>query len=129
MSKSIAVVMPAHNEGSVIAGVISHIPPTIDGMTVIPIVVDDGSRDDTAEKARSTGAVVLRHLTNLGVGAATITGLRAAMDLNADIIVTMDADGQHDPKEIASLVRCLIDGPFDAVIGSRILSREGMPLS
>lgn len=121
--------MPAHNEANVIRDVVSRIPPRIDGMTVIPIVVDDGSRDNTAEIARYCGALVIRHLTNLGVGAATITGLHAAKQLGAEIIVTMDSDGQHDPEEIPSLVRCLIDGRFDVVIGSRLLSPDGMPPS
>src|ERR1051326_4180590 len=129
MSKSIAVVMPAYNEAGMISSVISRIPSEIDGMTVVPIVVDDGSKDGTADAARRSGALVIRHLTNLGVGAATITGLRAAQKLNARVIVTLDSDGQHDPEEISSLVRCLLDGPFDVVIGSRILSPEGMPLS
>jgi UDP-N-acetylglucosamine---dolichyl-phosphate N-acetylglucosaminyltransferase len=71
----------------------------------------------------------VRHLTNLGAGAATATGLRAAQKLNADVIVTMDSDGQHNPEEISSLVRCLIEGRFDVVIGSRILSPAGMPVS
>jgi glycosyltransferase involved in cell wall biosynthesis len=121
--------MPAHNEAGAIGEVLSRIPARVDGMTVVPIVVDDGSRDDTADVARRCGASVLRHLTNLGVGAATITGLQAAKELNADVIVTMDSDGQHDPEEIQSLVRCLLDGPFDVVIGSRILSPEGMPIT
>ena len=121
--------MPAHNEAGVISSVISRIPPEIDGMSVIAVVVDDGSTDGTAEAARRGGALVVRHLTNLGVGAATLTGFRAARMLNADIIVTMDSDGQHDPEEISSLVRCLVEGGFDVVIGSRILSPEGMPLS
>src|SRR5947207_4409759 len=99
MSKSIAVVMPAHNEARVIASVISRIPSGIDGMTVVPIVVDDGSKDGTADVARRSGALVIRHVTNLGVGAATITGLRAAQKLNAHVIVTMDSDGQHNPEE------------------------------
>ena len=129
MSKSVAVVMPAYNEARVIPTVISRIPSEIDGMTVLPIVVDDGSNDGTAETARRSGALVVRHLTNLGVGAATITGLEAAQKLNAHVIVTMDSDGQHNPEEISSLVRCLLQGPFDVVIGSRILSPEGMPLS
>jgi len=129
VERTVAVIMPAHNEASVISGVISHIPSTIDGMAVIPIVVDDGSDDGTGDAARDSGALVVRHLTNLGVGAATITGCRAAEELRADIIVTMDADGQHDPGEISSLVRCLVEGPFDAVIGSRILAPHGMPLS
>jgi UDP-N-acetylglucosamine---dolichyl-phosphate N-acetylglucosaminyltransferase len=121
--------MPAHNEAAVIGDVLCRIPSKIERMTVIPIVVDDGSSDNTADIARQNGARVYRHLTNLGVGAATITGLRAAQEMNADYIVTMDADGQHDPEEIQPLVRCLIDGPFDVVIGSRILAPEGMPLT
>src|SRR5579862_6091456 len=119
MTKSVAVIMPAYNEARVISSVLSRIPSEIDGMAVISIVVDDGSRDGTADAARQTGALVLRHITNLGVGAATITGLRAAQQLNAHIIVTMDSDGQHNPEEISSLVRCLMEGPFDVVIGSR----------
>ena len=98
-------------------------------MSVMPVVIDDGSSDNTSNIARQNGAVAFRHITNLGVGAATITGLRAAQHLNADVIVTMDADGQHDPDEIQSLVRCLIEGPFDVVIGSRILSPQGMPFT
>jgi glycosyltransferase involved in cell wall biosynthesis len=121
--------MPAYNEARVIGNVISRIPSEIDGMTVLPIVVDDGSKDGTADAARQSGAFVVRHLTNLGVGVATVTGLRAAQKLNATVIVTMDSDGQHNPEEISSLVRCLLEGSFDVVIGSRILSPEGMPFS
>ena len=126
--QKVVVILPAHNEAAIIGDVISRIPPSIDGMPVTPIVVDDGSSDNTGEISRQNGALVFRHLTNLGVGAATITGLRAAQELNADVIVTMDSDGQHDPDEIQSLVRCLRDGPFDVVIGSRILSL-GMPFT
>ena len=129
MPKSIVVVMPAFNEARVIASVVSRIPSEIDGMAVVPVVVDDGSKDDTAAAARSSGAVVVRHLTNLGAGAATITGLQAAQKLNADFIVIMDSDGQHNPEEITSLVRCLMEGSFDVVIGSRILDPQGMPIS
>lgn len=126
-SKPIAVVVPAKNESAVIRHVLSRIPREVDGMEVIPIVVDDGSSDDTAAIATDCGACVLRHLTNLGVGAATRTGLSAALALDAGIIVTMDADGQHDPAEIERLVRTLIEGPFDVVIGSRLLTPRGMP--
>ena len=93
------------------------------------VVVDDGSTDGTAEIAASCGVFVVRHLINLGVGAATQTGLRAAQKLDADIIVTMDADGQHDPAEIERLVGCLMDYSFDVVIGSRLLNPDGMPVS
>lgn len=128
-SRKIVVVMPAHNEQSVIGKVLARMPARIDDMALIPLVVDDGSKDFTANIARAHGALVVRHLTNLGVGAATITGLRAARQLGAEVIVTMDSDGQHDPDEIESLVRCLLDGPFDVVIGSRLLDHNGMPLS
>ena len=125
--KTIAVVMPAHNEAAVIGSVIANIPKTISAMSVVTIVVDDGSSDATAQIARQQGAFVVRHLTNLGVGAATLTGLEAARKLNADIIVTIDSDGQHDPAEIQHLVETLQEGPFDVVIGSRLLDPAGMP--
>src|ERR1051325_4172554 len=101
--KPIAVIIPAKNEAKVIHQVISRIPCQIDGMDVVTILVDDGSSDRTAEIARDCGAYVLSHLTNLGVGAATRTGITAALALDAGIIVTMDADGQHDPAEIETL--------------------------
>ena len=127
--KTVAVVMPAHNEASVIGSVIANIPSHIGSMRVQAIVVDDGSTDATAHVARQQGALVVRHLTNLGVGAATVTGLRAAEEISADIIVTMDSDGQHDPAEISHLVECLIDGGYDVVIGSRLMDPGGMPPS
>jgi glycosyltransferase involved in cell wall biosynthesis len=128
-AKTIAVVIPARNEASIVAAVLSNIPSEIQAHHVVPIVIDDGSSDDTETVARRAGALVVRHIANLGVGAATTTGFRAALELNADIVVTMDADGQHDPGEIPALVECLIDGPFDVVIGSRLLMHDGMPPS
>ena len=125
----VAVVMPAHNEAAAIGQVIFRLPRQIDRLQVIPVVVDDGSTDGTGNLASAQGACVVRHLTNLGAGAATITGLRAAQALGADIIVTMDADGQHNPEEVERLVQCLIEGGFDVVIGSRILDPHGMPAS
>src|SRR5438105_3764185 len=101
--KTVAVVLPAHNEAAVIGSVLARIPVRIESFDVIPIVVDDGSTDSTADVASRQGAYVVRHLTNLGVGAATVTGLRAARSLDPDVIVTMDADGQHDPLEIEAL--------------------------
>jgi glycosyltransferase involved in cell wall biosynthesis len=123
------IVIPALNEAEVIGTVLAKMPARIGSFATLLVVVDDGSTDATGEIARKAGAYVLRHVANLGAGAATITGLRAAKQLNADVIVTMDADGQHDPDEIERLVQCLIDGPFDVVIGSRLLSSSGMPVS
>jgi glycosyltransferase involved in cell wall biosynthesis len=127
--KLITIVMPAHNEAAAIGQVLFRIPGQIEGAKVVTIVVDDGSTDRTGEIARAQGAHVVRHITNLGAGAATITGLRLARSFDADIIVTMDADGQHNPEEIERLVHCLLEGPFDVVIGSRILTPDGMPVS
>ena len=105
LAKLIVIVVPAHNEAAAIGQVIFRIPKQINGMRALPIVVDDGSNDGTCNIARAYGAYVLRHVTNLGAGAATLTGLRAAQALGADIIVTMDADGQHNPDEIEKLVQ------------------------
>jgi glycosyltransferase involved in cell wall biosynthesis len=127
--RKIVVVIPAFNESAVIGNVIASIPKTIDDMDVVCLVVDDGSADKTATVAKSKGAIVARHIVNLGVGAATRTGLRAAKDLNPDVVVTIDADGQHDPSEISALVKCLVEDKYDVVIGSRILQPDGMPVS
>jgi glycosyltransferase involved in cell wall biosynthesis len=126
-SKTILVVIPAHNEATVIGQVIANIPPEVRSMRVKVVVVDDGSGDGTADVARLGGATVIRHLTNLGVGAATRTGFRAATELGADIVVTLDADGQHDPADIEKLVTPIIDEDLEVVIGSRLSDRSGMP--
>jgi len=123
---TVAIVLPAYNEASAVGSVLANIPSRLGAMSVVTIVVDDGSTDATAQVARQQGALVVRHLTNLGAGAATITGLRAAQEIEADIIVTMDSDGQHDPAEIEVLVQKLVEGKFDIVIGSRLLE-PGMP--
>ena len=86
------------------------------------IVVDDGSADRTAEIAREAGAIVVRHATNLGAGAALRTGTEAALRLGADIVVHMDADGQHPPDDLPSLLTPLLNGA-DAVTAVRTLRR------
>lgn len=125
--KTVAVVIPARNEARIIAAVLANIATEVRSHQVVPIVIDDGSEDETSAAAREAGAIVIRHWTNLGVGAATTTGFRAAQELDADIIVTMDGDGQHDPREITTLMDCLLDGPYDVVIGSRLSIHDGMP--
>ncbi len=129
INKTVAVVLPAFNEAKAIAKVLAGIPASIGPMDVSVVVVDDGSADHTAEIARRHGAQVIRHLTNLGAGAATVTGMKAAKALDAGVIVTIDADGQHDPADIQLLVESLVDGPYDVVIGSRLLDPAGMPAS
>jgi glycosyltransferase involved in cell wall biosynthesis len=82
------------------------------------VLVNDGSTDDTAARARLAGAKVVSHAINLGQGAALQTGITYALRLGASHIVTFDADGQHDPRQIATLIQSLGPG-FDVALGSR----------
>ena len=124
---NIYVVLPAYNEGKVIKKTITDIKK--EGYKNI-IVVDDGCKDNTVKEAKSAGATVISHPINRGKGAATQTGIDAAKLLNADIIVTMDSDGQHNPKDIKKLVKPIEKGKTDVVIGSRFLGNlEDMPKS
>ncbi|MBK7537763.1 MAG: glycosyltransferase family 2 protein [Myxococcales bacterium] len=114
------VVIAAFNEGKVIRNVVSEV--VRDGWSVI--LVDDGSRDNTAAEARAGGAVVLRHVVNLGQGAALQTGIDCALRQGAKYIVTFDADGQHNYADIPALIAALEDA--DIALGSRFLgSVEG----
>lgn len=94
------------------------------------IVVDDGSQDESVEVARRHGAQVVQHPINLGQGAAVVTGFVAALKGDFDVIVEMDADGQHDPDEIPKFLKCLQETQVDVVVGSRVLGRNyrGAPL-
>jgi glycosyltransferase involved in cell wall biosynthesis len=114
------IVVAAFNEAAVIHGVIEELV----GAKWRVVVVDDGSRDDTAAKARSAGAIVVRHPINRGQGAALQTGIDYAIRRGARAIVTFDADGQHDAADIPTLLAALHD--VDVVLGSRFLgSVEG----
>jgi len=128
-NKSIAIVIPAYNEEPTIRQVISHIKNTVINSQIF--VIDDGSDDKTYEQAASAGVFVLRHIVNRGVGAATMTGIITALQTtNAEIIVTFDADLQHDPTDIEQLIQPILNDEADATIGSRFLleeSRKEMP--
>ncbi|MEM3394166.1 MAG: glycosyltransferase family 2 protein, partial [Candidatus Methanomethylicia archaeon] len=88
------------------------------------IVCDDGSKDMTAEIAEKLGAIVIKHERNMGKGEALRSLFKKAMEYNADIVITLDADGQHNPEEIPSLVNTLKEEEADIVIGSRFLLNE-----
>jgi glycosyltransferase involved in cell wall biosynthesis len=88
------------------------------------VVVDDGSSDNTPDIAQAAGAIVVRHERNLGKGAALNTGFRKARQLGADVVVTLDGDGQHRPEELAQVVIPVLSGEADIVIGSRYLESE-----
>jgi hypothetical protein len=117
----IAIVIPAYNEEDNIAHVLGRIPATVCGLDTAVLVMDDGSRDGTGEIARAHGAAVARHVTNLGGGAALRTGYRLMVDSDAKIVVTLDADGQHRPEEMAALIQPILDGTVDMAHGSRVL--------
>lgn len=121
------IVLPAYNEGKVIKKTIGDIKK--EGYNNI-VIVDDGSTDNTYSEAVSTETIVVKHPINRGKGAATQTGIDGAKLLNADIIVTMDSDGQHDPKDIKTIIEPILKNQADVVIGSRFLKEsENMPKS
>jgi glycosyltransferase involved in cell wall biosynthesis len=114
------VQIPALNEERTIAEVIARIPRPIPGLDAIGVVVvDDGSTDRTGEIARAAGAEVVRHEKPRGVGAAFRSGLEASSRLGADIIVTIDADGQFNPEDIPKLVEPILRGEAEFVTASR----------
>ena len=114
--KTIATI-PCHNEESHIGDVVSRSLRQVDTV----FVVDDGSTDDTAHIAEALGASVVRHPTNQGPGAAVATGFSAALKADADVVVTLDGDGQHNPDEIPLLSSLVVKGQADIVVGSRFL--------
>lgn len=123
--KAVAIVIPAYNESEVIAEVIREIREAGEYRIV---VVDDGSSDATYQAAKAcSGVVALRHRINRGKGAATKTGIMAANRLGADIIVTMDGDGQHDPTDIRALVQPIRENACDVVLGTRPKVKGEMP--
>jgi len=108
----VSVVIPAYNEAMSIGNVITNCKAFCDEI----IIVDDGSKDDTSEIAKKNGAVTIRNEKKLGVTKATQKGLEAA---NGDIIVTIDADGQHDPSDILKLTKPLTEGRGEMALGVR----------
>lgn len=127
LAEDVVVIVPAYNEGTVIAATIAGLRTTYPKV----ICVNDGSIDDTAAQALTAGATVLTHVLNLGQGAALATGIGYALSVPAyadcQVLVTFDSDGQHDPTDIAALVEPLASGAFDVALGSRFLGRaEGM---
>jgi hypothetical protein len=118
-----AVVIPAYNEAENLPSVLRDIPKTVEGLPVITIVVADGCTDDTEATAKSFEAVVIRRELRRGSGAAVRLGYQAALRIGARVIVTMDADGQHDPAEMGRLVGPIVHDGADMVQGSRVLGR------
>ena len=118
MNKKIFVVIPGLNESKNISKVIHAAKKYVKTI----IVVDDGSKDLTADCAEKAGAIVLKHVVNIGKGAALKTGCDYSIRTGADIIIAMDADGQHDAREIPKFIRALEGRGI--VFGSRSLNKK-----
>jgi len=118
----LVIIIPALNEEQTIQEVIASIPSSFDRITEREIVViDDGSSDGTKRIAESTGVTVISHRENRGVGAAFNTGIKAALQIGADIIVNIDGDGQFNPKDISTLIKPILDEDVEFVTASRFI--------
>lgn len=125
---AVSVVVPAHNEGAVIAGEVESIRRALDQTTFGPaeiIVVDDGSTDATAERARSAGATVISHPVNLGQGAAIRTGIRNA---KGSYIALIDGDGTYPTEDLPRLVAFASESGYEQVVGDRQSEQGSMRL-
>ncbi|MGB2928539.1 MAG: glycosyltransferase family 2 protein, partial [Desulfobacterales bacterium] len=108
----ISVIIPAYNEAPTISNLVSKIKSIYPDFEII--VINDGSEDETASLSKDAGALVHSHPYNIGNGAAIKSGIRIA---NGDILVFMDGDNQHDPEDIAKLLKYMTD--YDMVVGAR----------
>jgi uncharacterized membrane protein YbhN (UPF0104 family) len=111
--------LPAHDEEATVAGVVARAPAAVCGRAVRVLVVDDGSRDETARRALAAGAEVLSFERNRGLGAAVRAGLAAGAGLGAAAVAFCDADGEYAPEELERLVAPILAGEADYVVGSR----------
>ena len=126
--KKIAFIIPAFNESSAIVGVLNDLKKELKN-TSIPyeiVVVDDGSKDNTAELATNEGVTVIKHVLNTGSGGATATGLSYAQQNGFDYAVTLDADGQHKALDAINGVKIAQEINTDLLIGSRLINPDGM---
>jgi len=124
----LVVVIPAYNEEKTIGTVIEAVPRNMRRINNIDIlVVDDGSTDKTVEVSKRNGASVVSHGINEGVGVAFQTGIKNALDMGADIIVNIDADGQFNPNDIEKLIEPIIFNRADVVTASRFKDKNLMP--
>jgi len=118
LNDNLVIIIPAYNETGMIGSTIQDIRK-ISHADII--VVNDGSTDNTANEARGSGAVVIDLPFNLGYGSALQTGFKYALEKGYKFAVQMDADGQHDPSSIHTLIKPVMNGEVDVVIGSRFL--------
>lgn len=123
MASKVIIVIPAYNEAATIGDVIERCL-LADGEV---IVIDDGSADDTAAVVSGYPVELLRNDANVGKAASLVRGMRRAVERGADIVATMDGDGQHRPEDLDPLLACARDNPGRIVIGSRLGDRAAFP--
>lgn len=127
----IAAVIPAYNEEEAIASVIHEINSVSgrDGLEIIPVIINDCSKDRTAEIIDREACVPIHLPVNLGIGGAVQTGFRYAAENGFDFAIQVDGDGQHPAEEIPGMVKAALDRGFDVTIGSRFIQKEGFQSS
>ena len=124
VSPRIVVVIPAFNEAANIRPVLEKMNESVRGESMVVVMVDDGSSDNSVEILDDLGVLVAISPINRGGGAALRAGYDIAQALGAEIVVTMDADGQHDPAQIDRLVTPILEDKADFVLGSRLLGER-----
>jgi len=125
----VLIIVPAYNEEKTIGVILGNLKALkIGEIKKEIVVVNDGSGDQTAKIAAKQNITLLNHVLNRGLGGALQTGFAYAKSRDADFVVTIDSDGQHDPKDIKKLLSPLLEGRADAVIGSRMLEGGKMPI-
>ena len=122
----IAAVIPAYNAEATLTQVITGLKRHVPKISII--VVNDGSTDATAERCRRSDITYIQHPINRGKGAALKSGIRKALSLNFPLILTLDADTQHNPVFVPTMISCIKNNDVDIVIGSRMLDLSSMPL-
>lgn len=118
------VIVPAYQEEDCIGRVVKGIRKYCDHV----VVIDDGSTDGTSDEAKKAGAVVIRHETNMGKGTSLNSGFKYALEHGFDFVVTMDADGQHDPDEIPHFIEAYVETGIPVLVGNRMGVCVTMPL-
>jgi glycosyltransferase involved in cell wall biosynthesis len=123
MTSRVVIVIPAYNEAVTVGGILARCLECVGEV----VVIDDGSTDDTAAVVRNFPVELLRNDGNEGKAASLVRGMRRAVERGAEIVVTMDADGQHRPEDLSQLIGCAAAYPGRIVIGSRLHQREAFP--
>ncbi len=128
MDKRIVVIIPAYNENAILRQVVQSL---LDCFITHIVVVDDGSSTPVADTIGNLPVTILRHKVNLGQGAALQTGFLYATKLQPDIVITFDADGQHNVQDLPTLIAPIVQQEADIVLGSRFLpaSKTAIPFS